>query len=240
MAVSVGMSACVSTGHAKKDIAHANMQLGTEYLQQGQLDLAKDYLEKAVNADPDSPAAQAMLAVLYSRLGRDALAEQHYRKAVDVVSEDAADYGMVHNNFGTYLCDHARFAEANAQFVEAAKNRLYESPEAAYENAGLCALKAGLPQEAESHFREALAIRPNLARPLFQMAQIHYDTRRYLLARAFMQRFLAAATETSASLWWGLQIDKAWGDKDAVQRYASALRSRFPDSDETIKLDKSN
>lgn len=235
------VTACATaSGQTKKDVAKANVQLGTEYLQQGRLGLALDNLEKAVKADPSSPTAHAMIAMLYARLGRDGAADDSHRLAVEWVSADTPDYGMVHNNYGTYLCDHARWAEAEEHFLAAAKSRLYETPEAAYENAGLCALKAGQVQVAEGHFRSALALKPDMTRPLFQMAQIHYDTRRYLLARAFLQRLEVATQINAPGAWLGLQIEEALGDKEAVQRYALTLKGRFPDSDETKLLIKPN
>jgi len=201
------VTACATaSGQSKKDVAKANVQLGTEYLQQGRLDLALENLEKAVKADPGSATARAMIAMLYARLGRDGSADENHRLAAELVSADTPDYGMVHNNYGTYLCDHARWSDAEEHFLAAAKSRLYETPEAAYENAGLCMLKAGQVQAAEGHFRSALALKPDMARVLFHMAQIHYDTRRYLLARAFIQRREAATQIDAPGAWLGLQI----------------------------------
>ena len=235
------VTACATaSGQSKKDVAKANVQLGTEYLQQGRLDLALENLEKAVKADPGSATARAMIAMLYARLGRDGSADENHRLAAELVSADTPDYGMVHNNYGTYLCDHARWSDAEEHFLAAAKSRLYETPEAAYENAGLCMLKAGQVQAAEGHFRSALALKPDMARVLFHMAQIHYDTRSYLLARAFIQRREAATQIDAPGAWLGLQIEEALGDKEAVQRYALTLKGRFPDSDETKLLMKPN
>ncbi|MFO1427292.1 MAG: hypothetical protein U1F11_10055 [Steroidobacteraceae bacterium] len=58
----------------------ANLQLGIAYLQQNNLPLAKEKLERAEVLIPNDPTLQAALALLAERLGNEREAEQHYRR----------------------------------------------------------------------------------------------------------------------------------------------------------------
>ena len=52
-----------------EDAAVYNTQLGIAYLNQGELGLAKDKLDRAVLQDPSFPEAHSARAMLYERLG---------------------------------------------------------------------------------------------------------------------------------------------------------------------------
>ena len=59
-----------------------------------------------------------------------------------------------------------------------------------------------------------------------------WKTERYLMARAYIQRYHAVAAPSAASLWIQIQAEKALGAKDHYMKYARQLISEFPDSDE--------
>ena len=81
--------------------AAANLQLGSAYLQQGNLPIAKDKLERAVKQAPRDPAVHGMLAMLYHRLGDDKRAEREYRTALSLAPRDPEQL----NNYAVFLCD---------------------------------------------------------------------------------------------------------------------------------------
>ena len=67
------LAACIQTQSnprevSLEDAARANLQLGASYLQRGQLERAREKLEKAVSQDPKLASARTYLAVLYERL----------------------------------------------------------------------------------------------------------------------------------------------------------------------------
>ena len=166
--------------------------------------------------------------MLYQRLGENDKAEKHFKKAVDL----SPDYSEAQNNYGAYLCQQQRYDEAEARFMLAVENPLYQSVAEAYENAGLCAMQEPDVKKAESYFRRALQIQPTLSKSLLRMAEISYEQQNYLQARAYVQRFHGAATWTARALLTGIKTENKLGDKDAVASYTLILRSRFPDSDE--------
>ena len=96
----------------------------------------------------------------------------------------------------------------------------------------MCALRIPDLVKAEKYFRQALQINPKLPNSLYQLAQLNFDEHQYLEARAFLQRFFSIAEDTPQSLWLGVRIEQAQGDKEAADRYAKTLLKKFPDSDE--------
>ena len=139
-------------------------------------------------------------------------------------------------NYGLFLCNRGRVDEALLQFRLAVKNRMYDEPESAYTNAGICALKIPDPDLAETEFRNALKANPQYSQALYQMAKLTFSQRHYLQSRAFIQRYEELAVHTPGSLWLGFQIEQRMGnDRQAVQ-YAQRLKRQYPESRETTNL----
>ncbi|GAB6040518.1 type IV pilus biogenesis/stability protein PilW [Endothiovibrio diazotrophicus] len=206
----------------------ANVQLGIAYLRKGNLERALNKLRKAVEQDPDLPAAHNALGLLYERLGETERAEEHYRRAANLDRGDS----MAQNNYGQFLCKQGRFEEGEQRFLQALANPLYRTPEVAYANAGLCLRKAGDGEKAEEYLRKALQIAPTYAQALLEMARISVERQEFLQARAFLQRYLAVEKQSAETLWLGILTERALGDRDAVASYQLRLKNQFPQSEE--------
>ena len=232
------LSACAgnnrNSSSGGNEAAEINMRLGLNYMQRGDYAFALEKLEKALQQDPNLPSAHNTIAILYQRLGEDEKAEYHFKKAVDL----APEYSEAQNNYGAFLCQQQRFAEAEKRFLIAVENPLYQSAAQAYEIAGLCALQQQQVKKAEGYFRRALQIEPALSKSLLQMAEINYQQQNYLQARGYIQRFHDASVWTARALLLGIKIENKLGDEDAVASYILILRSRFPDSDEMLLVNQ--
>jgi Tfp pilus assembly protein PilF len=80
--------------------------------------------------------------------------------------------------------------------------------------------------------RKSLRKDPDLAGALLSMAELGIKTKKYLLARAYAQRYHQKNKPTAESLWIQVQAEKALGAKEFYIKYAKQLISEFPDSDE--------
>lgn len=210
------------------DVARLNLNLGIEYLKRGEYEKALSKLEKAREADKNYPPIYNTLGVLYQQLGDKVRAEKYYKHALGLNNLEASTL----NNYGQFLCQEARYDEAEATFLKAAHNPLYSTPEIALSNAGTCAFTEGKLDVAETHFRSALEKNPRLAVALIQMAQISYTNASYLSARAYLQRYLEVSAHTPKSLWLGINIETELGDKNALSSYQLLLKNKFPNSKE--------
>lgn len=216
-----------------KKAAEANAQLALTYLKQGDLVAARDKIEKALKQNPNTPETQMAAGFVYDRLGETRKAADHFERAVKL-DRDNAD---VLNNAAVFLCRKGDRKQGEEYFLRAAQSPLYRTPEVAYSNAGRCARADGRPKDAEKYFRDSLAIRPNQPDVLLEMADLMYQSRNYLSARAFLQRFAAAGPATADSLLLGYRVESAMGDPAAAADYATRLRGEFPTSPQAGLLD---
>lgn len=237
--------ACVVVGQHKgsdDEIARVNVDLAAEYYRQGRMDIALSNLKKALRADPESVDANVLIALVYSRIDKNKLAREHFETAVEYVSSDTADYGQVHNNFGAFLCANGHYLEAQEHFSLAIENKLYQTPEVAYENAGLCALNKPDKAQAQIYLNEALKINPNMPRTLIEVASLDIEMKKYADALSVLRRFHKANDVNSRSLWLAYQAESGLGHNDKAQILLTQLRKDFPDSVEakgdSLVLDK--
>lgn len=214
--------------------AELNTQLGLAYMEQGKRELALQKFNLALEIDPNYPAAHHYLAELYRQLGQLDNAEKHYHLALSFLPDDP----MLNNNYGVFLCQGDNHAEAIKYFLRALNQPFYKTPEVAYKNAGLCAMKIPDYVNAEAYLRAALAANPNMAPALYGMAVINLRQEKYLMARAFLQRYFELESPAAQSLWLGVQIESKLGDKVAMNKYSKQLKDEFPEAEETALLTK--
>lgn len=234
------LAACANTAEREAEdakrhrLVETNVQLAANYLQRGQLEFAKEKLEKALSIDPEDVTANNTMALLQWRLKEYAAAEAHFRRAVRVEKNN----GEAQNNYGVFLCERGRVEEAVTWFKRAVADQLYPTPAVANQNAGLCLMKTGASDAAEPYFRDALKINPRLAPSLEHMARISWARGKPLAARGFMQRYFEAGADTPETLWLAVRIEKELGHKNEEASYALRLRAKFPESPEAKRLGK--
>lgn len=241
LAAALALAGCVTTDSGSprsegspEEAARINYELGAEYLRQGNLELARERLERAVAQDPDLADARATLALVYDSQGDTELADDQYRRAVRLAPDDAS----VQNTYAVFLCKRQRYDEAMDYFNRAASNSRYGTPEAALTNAGVCLLQKPDQVQAEQYFRRALQRNPAYSEALLQLAALSVERGNFLRARAFVQRYLAQHPAAPKILWIGVQAERALGDREAAARHAAVLREDFPSSAETLRLNE--
>ena len=190
----------------------------------GRFDQARQQAQQAIKVDPQSGDAHTMLAVIASRSGNAADAGEHYRKALEI----APSNGAYANNYGIWLCGNGHAQDSLAWFDKALADPAYPTPTSALANAGTCAQQAGQPVRAETSWRHALALDPNLASALSGLAGLQFSRGEYLDARAFVQRWLAIAPQDASALQLAAQIEQKQGDNAAAQRYLLRLQAITP------------
>jgi type IV pilus assembly protein PilF len=239
-----GLSACSSKQEVviekrvqEPDLIQAaalNVQLAIGYIDRGQLAVAQEKLDKAIEQDPDNVDAYTTMAYLKRKVNELDEAEKYYLEALEIRSTNP----NIHNNYGGLLCQMGRYDKALDEIRLAYEDPFYETPYLAYANAGTCLLDKGDYKEAETMLRKALRDQPNYAGALISMAEIGVKTEKYLMARAYIQRYHAVARPSAESLWLQVQSEKALGAQDHYLKYARKLLKDFPDSDEAGKLEE--
>lgn len=212
--------------------AEANTSLGLEYMNRGQYEVALGKLKKAVREDSSYAPAHTVLAVLYERIGETKMAGKHYKEAYEADPTD----GDVNNNYGVYLCQTDKQKQAMSHFLKAIDDPFYSSPAVALTNAGSCAMRQGDTATADEYLRAALKYEPGFPDALVNMAKLNYEEENYLTARAFLQRYEAAASHDAESLLLAYRIEMASGDSKTASKYKRTLESTFPESSQTQEV----
>ena len=213
-------------------MAEINTQLGIQYLMQGEYETALSRLNKALKADSNYVDAYNALGLLYSTLGQIDEADRNFKRAIRLDPKNS----LALNNYGQFLCQQGKVEEGLDKFSKAVQNPLYKSPAIALTNAGTCVQNGGDSERAETYFRRALEIDARVAPALIQMANLTYDSGRFLPARGYLQRYQEVAAHTSKSLWLAIHIERDLGDRDTEASYALRLEKSFPDSPEARLL----
>lgn len=232
------LAGCASSAEREADrdklnkLAETHVLLGSSYFQRGQLDVAKQELDKALKLIPDHSQANNIMAVLQWRFKDYDKAERLFRKAL---SSDEKNPSAQHN-YGAFLCDRGKINEGVRHFDSAAANPLYPYTAEVNLNAGICLMKKPAPAAAEKYFREALFVNPKLPGALYQMAKISLDSGQALSARGFIERYFQTADDTPESLLLAVKIERILQNKNAEASYALRLRGKFPASPEVAQL----
>ena len=186
----------------------------------------------AIEADSNYGPAYNVLGLVQMELKEDTAADRSFQQALVINPNDSE----ANNNYGWFLCNRGREKEAIAYFLAAVRNPLYQTPELAYTNAGVCSLKLGNDKEAESYLLQALKLRPGQPRALQALAEIYYRRGDYSGTKQLVGRFLEVAQPTPEVLWLGVLSARQLGDRNGEASYGTQLRRRFPDSKEALAL----
>jgi type IV pilus assembly protein PilF len=215
-----------------RDRARAFTDLAAAYFSRQQLKIALDEVRKALAADSRYGPAYNVLGLIYMELAEDTLADENFRRALEIDRSDS----VAHNNYGWFLCTRGRHDEGLARFSEALRNPLYPNPEQALLNSGLCAgMKGDLPA-AEQFLRKALKLQPDYALANLKLAGLRYRRGDLEEARRLLERYSQLAPATAESLWLGVRLERKLGNRDQASAYGVQLRKNFPDATETQKL----
>jgi type IV pilus assembly protein PilF len=226
------LAACSHNSGFKKAspvvMAATNMQLAIEYLKLGKLASSRDFMERALSQDPGNPDVQMTAGLVYERLNDMPNAERTYSTGYRLGKKDP----NIQNTYAGFLCRTGKAVPGEKLFAEVARNPLYQTPEVALVNAGVCVRGTGDVVDAERYFNRALAIRPNLPEAMLQLGNIAFDRGDAAQAREIVQRYLAVNAPTSEVLWLGFRAERKLGDATAAAGYARRVQSEFPTSEQ--------
>lgn len=211
--------------------ARVHTELGAAYLKEGKFAIALEEFNIAVKTAPDYAMAYNGLGIVHAALGEIAKADLAYQKSLQLEPNNSES----HNNYGNFLCTNARYDESIKHFLLAVKNPLYSTPHLAYTNAGICSTRKNDIANAEKYFKQALLIEPLTPVAAYQLANIQFNRGEALAAKATLQNVLISSPSPE-SLWLGVKIERALGDKDNEASYAIQLRKLYPNSAEAQQL----
>ena len=236
------LSACVSTTTttnrrgseepSSQEAAQRNYELGVRYYRNGSYELARERLIRALDFDPDMALVHMTLGLTYEALENERLATEHYKLGVRREPENFT----VRNAYAVFLCKQREFDEARKQFDRSVSHRENDDPEIMLTNAGVCMAQKPDYELAESYLRSAIDARSSYGEALYQLARLKHTQGEDLLARAFLQRFLATNKSNPEVLYLAITVEEKLGDDRASTDYANQLLREFPESAEARRV----
>jgi type IV pilus assembly protein PilF len=216
-------------------LAHLRMELATGYFSRGQMTTALDEVKLAIVADPTLVEAFNLRGLIYANMGDDNLAEESFRRALQLNSRDPDTL----QNFGYYLCQKKRFAEANGMFDQAIAAPQLRDRSRAMLTKGVCQAQAGQLPEADVTLSQAFQLDPTNPSTAVNLSEVLYRRGEYERARFYIRRVNAVPALTGAqTLWLALRIEKRLGNQSGAQEIGDQLRKRFPDSREAASFER--
>jgi type IV pilus assembly protein PilF len=215
-----------------QDRARIHTELASLYYSRGNFGVALQESMAALEADPKYGPAYNVLGLVQMELREDVAADQSLRQALAINPNDSE----ANNNYGWFLCNRGREKESIPYFLAAVKNPLYQTPDLAFTNAGVCERKLGNDQTSEDFLLKALRLQPGQPRALEALADIYYRRGDFAGTKQLVTRFLEVAQPTPEVLWLGVLSARRLGDRSAEANLGLQLRRRFPDSKEALAL----
>ena len=216
--------------------ARTRTELAAAYFGRGQMATALDQIKLAIQADPTSSEAFNLRGLIYANLGDHALAEESFRHALKLKPRDPD----VMQNFGWYLCQQNRFAEADGFFNQALAVPQYRGVARTLLAQGVCYAHGGQLPEAEATLVRAYEIDPSSPFTATNLSEVLYRRGEFERARFYIRRVNSQAEVANAqTLWLAARIENKLGNQQGAAQFGNQLRNRFPDSREAAAYARS-
>lgn len=209
--------------------ARARMELAAAYFGRGQMTTALDQVKLALAADPLYGEAFNLRGLIYANLGEQALAEESFKRALQLNARDADTM----HNYGWYLCQLKRYPEAFAMFGQALAIPQYRGAARTLLAQGVCQAFAGQLAESEASLSRAYELDPSSPFTATNLSEVLYRRGEYERARFYVRRVNAQTDVANAqTLWLAARIEAKLGNRQGASEFGAQLRNRFPDSRE--------
>lgn len=214
--------------------ARLRLALAVGYFEQGQTTVALDEIKQVLAIDPGLSDAYSLRGLIYMRLNSPQLAEDSFRRALQINPRDA---GVLHN-YGWFLCQQQRYPESLQAFNQALANPLYLDTAKTYLALGLCQARAGQRAEAErslAHAYELDAGNPVTGYNLALLLYLRGDDSR---AQFYIRRINNSDQANAETLWLGARIERRLNNTAAMRQLGDQLKRRFPQSKEAMAFER--
>jgi type IV pilus assembly protein PilF len=215
--------------------ARLRLELAAGYFGRGQYETALDEVKQALAIRPEMGEALNLRGLIYSALGDERLAEDSFRRALQINARDAD----VMHNYAWLLCQRQRYAEAFAMFQQAIEQPAYAARARSYMTLGICQARSGALAEAERSLSRSYEL--DSANPVAaaNLSDVLYRRGEFERARFYIRRVNTVADQANAqTLWLAARIENKLGNALGARDLGRQLSARFPQSPEALRFER--
>ena len=240
------IGACASQASSSKDVktesdrtdterrARLRLELASGYFARGQISTALDEVKAALVSKPDMPEAYNLRGLIYANMSEEVLAEESFKKALQIAPRDADTL----HNYGWYLCQRARYADAIGYFDQATTVPQYTGAGRSLMAKGICEARAGQLDAAERSLSRAFEYEPANPAIAVNLAEVLCRRGEYERARFYIRRVNAVPEQATASnLWLAMRIEKRLGNDNGARDLGEKLRRNYGQSNEAASYE---
>ena len=228
------LSACASTNANNAQAqARVHTELAARYYQAGQVAVAVQEAQIALDSDAGYVPGHTLLALIYAQLRQNAQADAHFRQALSLSEAQRLPTSALRNSYAWYLCQTDRMAQGLNELSPVLRDPLYGSLDKALVNASVCAARLEQYELADSYVNAALAMRPDFATAYLYRGHLAVQKSQWRAAQAdwqMTQKLWVEASETPETLWLLARIEH--GSSSHRTGAAERLQKQFPASQE--------
>jgi len=121
------------------------LNLASAYYEQNQNEVAQQEARAALLIDPQLAQAYSLLGLIHQRAQAPVLAQQSFEQALLLAAQSLgapSDMAAIQHNYGWFLCEQKRFAEAQTQFDLALSQPHYAQAEKTSKAIAFCKARA--------------------------------------------------------------------------------------------------
>ncbi len=214
--------------------ARARLELASSYFEQGQTTVALDEVKQSLAIDPDFPDAYNMRGLIYLRLNDLRLAEESFRRALSISSNDA----NVLHNYGWLQCQQGRYMESVQTFTQALANPTYGGRAKTWLTKGLCQIRAGRQLDAEQSLAKSYELDAGNPVTGYNLAALLYQRGDAARAQFYIRRINNSELANAETLWLGIKVEQRMGNRVARDQLVTQLRGRYPKSRELSSFER--
>ena len=209
--------------------AGSRLEVGSDYLANGQSALALREFLAAEKLDPDNAKVHYALGDAYLARGKRDLAERHLRRALEIFPE----YHDARLFLSALLLMEKKYAEAAEHCLELIDDPTYEAPWRALTNRGWALFKLGQTEEARTAYDQAREYRHQYWPATLALAILEAETGKRLEAIRLYREIIAqepgANVESEVNYRLG-EIYVALGNRREAMGHLTTAVARAPDS----------
>lgn len=214
--------------------ARVRLDLAAAYYSRGQYVTALDEVKQALAARPDLAEAHNLRGLIYGGMGETKLADEAFQRSLQLEPRS----GDTMHNYGWFLCQQERYAEAQAQFERAIAQPMYRDGARSLLVMGVCQARAGQMAEAERSLTRSYELDPNNPTTAFNLADLLYRRGDFERARFHIRRLNQQSELSNAqTLWLAARIEHRLGNRNGADGWGRQLRNRFPHSREALAFE---